>query len=158
MVDGYSLSGYTLIGLIGSDYTAASYGSPLNLESTLKWSEMSALTNTPWAGTTGEWNGGSTVKSMNLGSISSITIDVGGTKKTLLFLMTSNEFYGDSGVVSYDGTLVPASGVALVATEGSTAFAKATYGQLWAIYAFKYDATTTGAITSQAANNLIFVG
>jgi len=41
---------------------------------------------------------------------------------------------------------------------GSGGFAKATCGQLWAIWAFKKEDTTNATLTAQEEDNMIFAG
>lgn len=88
-----------------------------------------------------------------MGSPVSVAQDWAGTEKGVFFLITSNEYYVDSGLLSVSSEESP-----LATLYTNTAMAKATYGQLWACYAFKINQSSAAAIGAQEPDNIIFVG
>lgn len=69
------------------------------------------------------------------------------------YLITSNEYFANSGLVS---TLPSANYTANLVANAT--MAKATYGQLWGLYAFLKEETGTDKIGAQTPDAMIFVG
>lgn len=96
---------------------------------------------------------------MGRGSPTAIGYNISGTNNEIMYLVTSNEYYSDSMIVS------SAIAVANISDMGGTtlvanvpALAIADYGSIWGLYMFKKEETGSDAIGSQAPDQLIFCG
>jgi len=123
-VDGYSLSGAMVIGIVSNNMTSMLDAAALKI--------LEEVGNAaPYNGDMGMWVGDTTLKAINQGSPTTVLVDNAGGNEAW-WLVTANEWFQNSGCFA---ALV---GSAISGTIGAD-MARATYGQLWSMWAFMAD-------------------
>jgi len=142
-VDGYSLSGAMMIGLLTNNISVMVANSGLE---TLSELGGAAVHNTHL----GKWDADNAALAVNQGSPVACWMDNQGGKEAF-WLVSSAEFFQNSAFFA------AAISAAVSGTEGA-AMDKATYGQLWGFWPFKAADSTSTTIGAIEPDNVIFVG